>query len=739
MWTSCITKSTGDTLFTTGIFLIFFGLLGGTLRLWAPEGPVLVPAGSWVSAAGALCLAIALFTNKRNGATGTALVPQLSSYGLLISFLICFLSDWVARTYSFPKAPEIRGEVWLLTVLVALALWRHRETFLLRTALIFGSMILIYTFLTVSKGEFLYSDDHSVVVYRLNLLKENFPFIPFYNPLWNMGLDARDFFATGILNLFSLWAPLIYLFDVRSIYNIIIVGTLFIIGPALMYYGAKLERLREPIPTLAALLSLATSLFWYRWAFKYGSMGFVTSTLFIPLNLIFALKIIRSDVLTRTQWIIAAITFSLMLCWSLTGLIFLPAILFGCYKLPKLIKQKPFLKWMAALCFINIPWIILFLSVSNVQSFMALHEKKHDTVEAAAVEDDDVPTPAATTPQQSAQVKGSAKNVTPQIVLKHARELLNPMHSTVLIFGLFAVFGAFRRERFMALHVAWLLILGFLIAPKVPQLELDRMIIILGFVLCIPAAQLLMSVVDELRQRQLGLVLVSIPLALCIASIGAVGNVIYNRSPEKFTFTDTVYYELGKAIRDNTHGGRAVFAGFVLHELNQGHLAPLMQEAQVPLVASSLFHNVWRYTELMPVAFLREGERGFEDYFSKVNATVVIAHEKKWRTYFRNNPNRYTYLGTFGVFSVFKRLHESNYFLEGSGQVQTQTSNAVTVTLSEPNALLSFQYFPFLISNSTCTLQGETITDKLTLIRLRNCPVNTAITINAKSGFKRLW
>jgi hypothetical protein len=740
MFKFCVNKSTLETLFTVGIFLLFFGILGGTLRLWSSEGSVLVPAGSWVTMIGLLFLGLSLYQHHAKGINRSQWTPNISHFGVVISFLICFFSDWTARTYSFPKAPEIRGEVFFFTALVITALWHRKEKFLFSTSLVISSVCLIFTFLSVSKGNFLYSDDHSVVVYRLSLLKENFPFIPFYNPFWNMGLDARDFFATGVLNLFTLWAPLIYLFDVRSIYNIIISGTLFIIGPALIFYACRIERYRDPIPAIASLLSFATSLFWYRWAFKYGSMGFVTSTLFIPLNIVFAIKILREEVLTRRQWIFATISFSLMLCWSLTGLIFLPAIIFGLFKFPSLIKRKEVQKFIAALLIINVPWIVLFLSVSKVNTFMALHEKSHGTAEVASEsQDETIAPPVITKKQPNAFVKGSAKKITPQIVLKNSRELFNPMNITVLIFGLFAVFFAFRKEWLTAIHVFWLLTLGLIVAPKLPQLELDRMIIILGFVLCIPAARLLSDATEILRHKKLGRVLVSIPLALILSGIGSVSGIIYNRSPEKYFFADSVYYELSKVIQNNAQGGRAVFAGFVLHELNQGHLAPLMQEAKTPLVASTLFHNVWRYTELMPAEYLRRGNIGFEDYFSRVNATLVIAHEKKWRTYFRAHPEQYTLLGIYGVFNVFKRKHLSNYILEGKGNIISQTSNSVTLTLDEPNALLSFQYFPFLKTNSSCQMTSKILEGNLSFIQLSNCPTQTPITINAKSGFSRLW
>ena len=138
----CLPKSIIEAAFTVGIFLVFFGILAGAVRLWSSEGPILMPAGSWISGIGFLSIIGSLFFHHNDGFQKNNWFPSFSSSGLLISFFICFFSDWVSRSYSFPKAPEIRGEVFLLSIFTSIALWNEKEKIFFRSFLI-GSTVLL--------------------------------------------------------------------------------------------------------------------------------------------------------------------------------------------------------------------------------------------------------------------------------------------------------------------------------------------------------------------------------------------------------------------------------------------------------------------------------------------------------------------------------------------------------------------------------------------------------------------
>jgi tetratricopeptide (TPR) repeat protein len=62
----------------------------------------------------------------------------------------------------------------------------------------------------IAPGGLLFSDDHPSFFYRLSQLHDFFPHIPFYNPMWNGGVEAREFFPSGSLGIYLLFAPLLH-------------------------------------------------------------------------------------------------------------------------------------------------------------------------------------------------------------------------------------------------------------------------------------------------------------------------------------------------------------------------------------------------------------------------------------------------------------------------------------------------------------------------------------------------
>jgi hypothetical protein len=127
-----------------------------------------------------------------------------------LGLLAIFVSDWMNRPWGLFGGPSIRGEI---LIAFAVMFWS------IRTDPERGSYSWIAPGINNAAGVVLLPglqtahsfspDDHAMFIFRLKLLRENFPSIPFWSPLWNAGFDARDFFATGALNVFLLAAPLV--------------------------------------------------------------------------------------------------------------------------------------------------------------------------------------------------------------------------------------------------------------------------------------------------------------------------------------------------------------------------------------------------------------------------------------------------------------------------------------------------------------------------------------------------
>jgi len=283
---------------------------------------------------------------------------------------VLFFSDWLARGYNLFQGPSIRGEILLGAGITWFFLRRSFNPVVSLVALL-TPFFLTWCFTDAAAGRLIFSDDHPVFQFRLESLKQNFPRIPFFNPLWNGGFDARVFFATGALNIFLPFYPIIALFDVGSVYNLIVIAIVFFLGPLATYGAARLERYPHPAPAIAAILQVTVSLMWYRWALNYGTLGFVVSASLVPLNLALTHLIFARDrELTRPLTFLAAVSFSLMICWSLAGTIFIPCVVLAAMMAPRLLRKRHVPLLAALLLGLNLPWIALFWSVSNVGSFI---------------------------------------------------------------------------------------------------------------------------------------------------------------------------------------------------------------------------------------------------------------------------------------------------------------------------------------------------------------------------------
>ena len=177
----------------------------------------------------------------------------------------------------------------------------------------------------------------------------------------------------------------------------------------------------------------------------------------------------------------------------------------------------------------------------------------------------------------------------------------------------------------------------------------------------------------------------------------------------------------------------------MLHQLSEGHIAPLAWLSGKPLVASSPFHNLWWYTDVVPASYRNRGDQGLNDYLDAMNASAVVAHESYWVKYFRERPEEYTERWSSGIFHIYSRVkYQPTYFVYGSGSIDLVDSNHLELTPSSPNVTIKFRYFPFLKS-STCELAEAPVDEALSLIQLRNCTPGTRVSIQSVNPLKRIF
>ena len=722
-------ERTSNYLLSLSVCLFLFAAYSGSLFLWDSRGIVISPSGTYFCIFGVVLLLVSLSLNNLNYSK-LRFVPS----GFATGLLILYLSDWLLRGYNLLQGPLIRGEILILAVFVFILL-KYRNIEIISWLLPLSILIFFLCFISISAGRTIFSDDHATFFYRLAILKKHFPYIPFYNPLWNGGIDARDFFATGALNLFLLASPLIYSFEVESIYNLIITILIFLFVPAVTYFAAKLENLSNFTSAIAAILALTSSLIWYRWALVYGTIGFITSASLIPLVIILTSKVLsRNFSLSIFHAGLLVIAFSLMLLWSASGLVFIPLIVWSLFQLPRLIKKKYCLMIAVLLVVINLPWISIFWTASNVSSFLTSEKEVSTTLKEEILN--------AAPEKNSKRYKHRSQEINLKESLEVLRETVISVNPLVLFLSVPGVFMLLSTTRTVYILTSiWLLVLGSVLVPVKPQLELDRMLIILSLILCIPAARAIQEFFKTTiagQRRWYQLLLPALVGGFLITGPFSVANIILGRSTEAIYFKDNVVSEMIHAIKLHKGSGRTLYSGCVVHQLSGGHLAPLILKTDSPLMASSHVHSLWWYTDIIPREFRGRKKEGVDEFLNLYNVTSVFAHEPFWRNYFDSDEN-FEEAWRGGPFRLYKRKNYSgSYFIEGSGEIVSQITNSLTLKVESESALIKFNYFPFLRS-SGCEIVPEKISSTITFIRLKNCTPGDTIEIKAKSGFERVF
>ncbi len=725
------------------LVLVIFALLSSITYLWELEGYKVLPSGKYIAGPLAILGLLAFLKRSKNWHDYLPVATSAGGIGLML----VFISDWLCREHNLIQGPAIRGELLGFAVLAYLL----KASGLTRRLIIFLPVVCALTlgfiFFSESSGRLLFSDDHSTFYYRLLLLKDNFPLIPFYNPQWNAGLDARDAFATGALALFTLSLPWVYIFKLSSIYNILIAVILFLLNPLFVYLAARIARANRLAASVAAVLILTSSLHWYRWALKYGTMGFVLGAICAPLVIILFGKLFTKEKLTSWEFILLLLTLSLMLLWPFYGFVLTPLFLLAGYRCLQrwIVDRHNFwsffkqpLLFMLLAGALHLPWMLTFVGSSGLDRFLGADRAAQESESVEGQREITKSEPAVAKAPRFKHRKGSidlAKSLRAVRIVSFAS---NPILIFFSISGLFLMPLLYRRS--YSFFCIWLLLLGSVVYPLKPQLELDRLLVLLGQCLSLPAGVAfarLFELGEDLGQKSIKM-LSALACGFLFTGVLATAGIINNRSVEQYYFADNEVQGMREFLASYQTAGRVLFSGCVLHEFGGGHLAPLAYESGLPMVASSPTHTLWWYKDVIPAEFSAQGESGVNRFLDLYNISAVFAHDIRWQGYFNERPDQFRRVWKDTVFELYERInYESNYFLQGSGQILEQSAGGVRLSINSEEAVLKFRYSPALTAEG-CTLSPEPITEGLRFVRLR-CTPGRPVELKAMPPWKQLF
>lgn len=725
-------------LLSAGVSTCLLSVLLGPLVFGDASTPALWGNGKPLLVLGLLAVLSAALVVKHQWRS-LSMAPS----GAVVALALLFLSDWITRHYSLIPGAWARGEILLLGALFV-SVYSARRTWILAVVAIACIVMAISAFLAISQGMPILGDDHAVFLYRITLLRERFPWIPFYNPLWNGGIDARDFFATGVLNVFLIFSPLLSFLEPERAYNYIVLSVLFGVLPTSAWYASARFGLARSTRAIGVILAFSCSLLWYRWALKYGTMGFVCTAALIPFNLALARTLLSEDrEFSPREAALFVISSTLMLFWSLSALVFIPSFLLAVWHIKRVVRKRYFARIFGALLALNVPWMLMFVTVSKVGNFVSSEKPSYSAAaQDAAVTSDPSSAVTATAPSATSTVFKSHKNP-PSVKrsLKTLRESAISMNPLIFLFVIPGLMLIERRARLqLAATIVWLVLLGAVLAPWKPQLELDRMLVVFAIISAIPAAAAIQKVLERGAQRA--------PLARGAAVLvagflltGAISTslITRNRTIEQFFFKSSRIDEIAERIKQESRSGRVLFSGFMLHQMDEVHVAPLATMTRVPLIASSPFHNLWRYRQVFPESFISKLEAGgVEEYLDLMNVTAVFAHEPSWQQYFRSRPKLYTEIWNSPPFILFSRDRPApGYIYSGNGAVLSQDLHGLEVLPMSAELVIKFNFIPSLRA-SGCHIEPAQVAPEISFIKLSGCAPGRPVHIRAALPWIRL-
>jgi len=336
--------------------------------------------------------------------------------------------------------------------------------------------------------------------------------------------------------------------------------------------------------------------------------------------------------------------------------------------------------------------------------------------------------------------KSRSRRVTFDSALKHLRENAVSANPLILFFALPGLFLIPEKQlrRVFGSTGAWFLIAGGILYTVKPQLEFDRMLVILLLVFCVPAGKALERIFQHSAEFLLRRLAAALVAGFIFALPFTVSGIFQNRSVEQYYFGSQLLQELPKALKEFGGDGRILFSGFVLQDISGGHAAPLAAWSEKPLITSAFYHTQWWYTDVIPESFRNAGADGTRDFLNLYNVTAIAAHEPFWKHYFRSQPSEYNEVWHYENFVIFQRLnYESNYFVSGQGHVLSQSSHQVRMKLSSDTAIIKFNYYPF-VKVEGCKVTPIEPSVGVRFTKLENCPTNVELTMESTSPWGRV-
>ena len=632
-----------------------------------------------------------------------------------------FYMQWLPTVESGGHFRLDHGLMWAVSLSAVFGLLMMRwsrgnvET-ALRWLLVGAQAWAAFSLLTATNGEPIYRDDHPSFIYRLWMFGETFPRLLNYHPYWNAGVADFVGVSSGANGFGLVTWPLWWMGNPESVYTYALCLVFILLVPFLAVWAIRGMGGSRAAASIAGILALGTSQYFFLWLLTFGTVGALLATAFLlPL----------SGLLLRVVWYRGR-------SWRLgAGLVVALSML--CMWPPGVLMAVPMLLSMV----ISPRWTrtkFVFLAVCGCVVF-ALHARPlwHVLTEESSPlafvleQKDDVPVPV----EPKAEVDAEAVHdhthdhahpsdfaVGWNGLRNHLREA-NPVLTFFGIAGLcFLPWRSVRRWYLPALGgLAFLAGWGMVLYPN---MQLDRMGIPLLMLSILPASLMVGRVMQDERKHTA--IIRGFLFSMLILGAWNVGFTYQNRAHARYMLADDDLMDLVDFMnRDEARAGRVLFAGRTVHSFGGGHVALLPLLTDREMVACDYYHFPPEQVEYqMPPNAWKTTEDDTYRYLELMDVTLMVTRHPDWIDYFNGQPDRYRQVREFGDKRVFRVKRRQSRFEEGEGTV-VASLNQLEVELSGEleDVILRYRWADGLKADQGVVIEPVNMGPGVDLIRAR--------------------
>lgn len=626
---------------------------------------------------------------------------------------------WIPKYYfnSWPMVPgavlRSRKMVQLWFILLSwgtvplFTLWNPRRWIpvLLTVGLVVAEIACCWVLLEHTGFTAPYSDDHPSFLFRISEFLGSFPWRENYVPYWNAGVVNSVITSSGVAGYAILGAPLWLLPPHLASPYVLLFAFVFFV-PWMTHGGFRAAGLSKTGALLGAIFALCQGPLFMLWMLRFGTVGASLAMAMLPATLAFLYAAAMRP--RPSGRVLAGMVASLFFMGQWPPMLMLGVPL-GILVLGYARRwwnspaRWPFLLAAAFVIVLLLPTIVDALLGKEVIGHVLEN-------------------------QPSISPRFAALRREFSMILMSVCADMNPLMLFAGLAGMWVM--PWRRLRRWVVVPTLFLAAVFTLGPVyVPNMQLNRMGIVVSCLMALPAACVLRKTL--LSRAKLAPILQATVLALLFCTLQNIPRFYGGRTPDPYVGTRKIINNLVTWIKTNVpEDGRLLFAGSVIHGYGRGHIAYLPKLTGREMMACDYYGFPRGMVEMdYPPCACRALPDGWFTFMRLHGVTHVISFRNSHIDYCRSKPEQFQEVAVLfddqesrnREYVIFAVKDSCGRFAKGSGRVVADFNRIVVDFEAVPpdDAVIRYRWSDRLTVKPPAALYPYDADDGVTFIGIQ--------------------